>query len=654
MKDLTVEETVSPVLEPASLTELLATPSAEADDEIHPYHQPVQLPMHLPTHLYAGMLVIWHLRPLLQKRFPLHRGTARDYVRFLAWCATDGRRQFPLLRCIDRWNEELSRPVEMPLLRGDRWQGGFSVAMFYYGVARSRYTFGAILGDVGWRHRVARSYWRGERHKRFEPPPAPWQRRFLQEKFATASNFVDALRLPGDGKATTEELLKIFGAEDLWHPDPGATLPLGETHAVPLPSSLRFSPLRIPLLFLRHLIPWMDPLLKRPSEFQLSSVLRHIHFPPRKKTQPAYPFGVNLYGYAKGEIGIGEDVRWIAAALEANDIPFGIVNVQPGRNVSQQDHSVLHWLIDKPVYAINIYCVTGIEHGRLACESEPDFFYGRYHIGMWPWELPQWPASCHYSYGLVDEIWGISSHTAQAYRSSCPHPVITMGLPVVLPEAGTETRQDFGLPPKAFLFYFSYDINSKTVRKNPEGLIKAFQMAFPNRQDDSVGLVLKVSHADTPCAEYARLRTITAADSRIHWIDTTLRRPQVIALYRSCDCFVSLHRAEGFGRCIAEALLLGKQVITTGFSGNMDFCHEPRVALVRHRMRVVHPREYFWADGQVWADPDLDHAAELMREIRAEPRAVGNPLLQFSPGIVGALYADRLRTIWRNGADTTN
>lgn len=141
------------------------------------------------------------------------------------------------------------------------------------------------------------------------------------------------------------------------------------------------------------------------------------------------------------------------------------------------------------------------------------------------------------------------------------------------------------------------------------------------------------------------VKRMTASDPRIHIIEESMRRPRVMALYKACECFVSLHRAEGFGRGIAEAILLGNQVITTGFSGNMDFCTEPRVALVRHKLRALDRGEYYWGDGQVWAEPDIVHAAELMRDIKERPRDVSDPMHDFSPEAVGRIYAKRLEEI---------
>jgi glycosyltransferase involved in cell wall biosynthesis len=222
-----------------------------------------------------------------------------------------------------------------------------------------------------------------------------------------------------------------------------------------------------------------------------------------------------------------------------------------------------------------------------------------------------------------------------------------MTLPVSLGEVGSQGRKDFGLPERAYLYCFAFDINSSAVRKNPEGLIAAFQRAFPRKTGEDVGLVLKISHPETGCALWDRIRKAAAKDRRIHLVEKTMRRTELLALFNACDCFVSLHRAEGFGRCLAEALLLGKQVVATGFSGNRDFCQEPRVALVRHRMVPLKPGDYMWGEGQEWADPDLDHAAALLRSVRENPRPTGEEDFPFLPVNAGNRFAARLMELWK-------
>jgi hypothetical protein len=640
-------------------------PISELSDQ-HAYLRRVTLPFVLPTGVYGAMLVIWHLRANLQMRFPLHRGQARDYVRYLAWCATEGRREYEILRTIPEWDWELAQPMILPKIDGDSWQDAIPVSMFFYGVAHCHYTFGGMLKSARVRRGVAMAYWRGERFRRHAPPVAPWLRAQLSERFGSVQSLVQSIRLPKhDRKKSDLQLYKRFHLADLgeWNKvgfqvdqSLGRDVTIEPAY---LPKGLSRGALRVP----RPLLPGLTLLESAnvlPSEFQLASVTRLVSTARRGITRPELPFGVNLYGYAKGELGIGEDVRLAAAALRTQGIPFSIINVEPGKEISQEDHSVHEWISKKPTYAINLLCITGVEQARLTCERGTAMFGDRYNIGLSPWELPHWPASCLHTYGAVDEIWGISNYTAKAFHSS-PLPVRAMTLPVQVGEVESIGRREFGLPENPFLFVFSFDIHSSLARKNPDGVIRAFQKAFPKDGPDKVGLVMKVNVAPARIQKMNLLervdfylnkqhswngvKRLAAGDSRIHFIEESMRRPRVMALYKACDCYVSLHRAEGFGRGIAEAILLGKQVLTTGFSGNMDFCHEPRVALVRHGIRAIERGEYFWGDGQTWAEPDLDHAAELMREIRESPRDVSDPGHDFSPEAVGRMYAQRLEEI---------
>jgi hypothetical protein len=411
-----------------------------------------------------------------------------------------------------------------------------------------------------------------------------------------------------------------------------------------LPSGLSQFYIRLPIWGWRKLAWIKDRYKYRPNQFQLASITNRIPIGQRKSFFSPFPFGVNLFGYAQGEIGIGEDVRLLALALKSQNIPFVIVNIKPGADVSQKDNSVDHWISKNACYAINIFCITGIEQVRYACEKGLAIFEARYNIGFWPWELPQWPASCTHAFGMVDEIWGISRYTANAYRRA-QRPVYVMSLPVTIDNISTMSREAFRLPEEDYLFVFSFDFNSTLVRKNPIAVINAFHKAFPLGGSEKVGLVLKASHVNAMNKEWKKIQRLIHRDSRIHLIDTTLRRPEVLALYKCCDCYVSLHRAEGFGRGLAEALMLDLQLIATGFSGNIDFCTKERVGLVRYQRKEVGRMEYFHADGQNWADPDIDHVAELMQNIRSNPRPLEPRTFEFSPATLGVRYAKRLDEI---------
>lgn len=617
--------------------------------ERHALLSPVPLPFVLPTPIYGAMLAIWHLRPMLQRRFPLHLGKRRDYIRFLAWCVADGRSQYAILRALPSWDEELTKPISLPTVDGDRWIGVFSVSMYLYGVARYRYTFGAMLHSATARHRIARAYMRGERDLRRHPDLPMWQKRKLKDNFSDIDGMLDLLRIKlKDAAKSNQQLTEEFGLDGIFQEvemaknTPEQSCVLCESDTVSLAIRSRF-PFRLPIRLIRGISWSLEQFRKMPNEFEQSSVTNRIRFGGYKEPEVTYPFGVNLFGYAKGELGIGEDVRLMALALKSQGIPFCIINVKPGDNVSQLDSSVDQWIVDRPKYGINIFCTTGIEHVRFACEYGLDTFQERYTIGLWPWELPNWPASCSHAYCTVDEIWGISHYTAAAYRDA-PIPVYPMTLPVTIDTIADEGRGHFGLPENDFLFIFSFDFNSTLTRKNPLSVVRAFQQAFPLGGEEQVGLVLKASHVSSTNKHWSSLKKLMKSDPRIYFVGDTLRRPSLLALYKACDCYVSLHRAEGFGRSLAEALLLDMQLITTDYSGNLDFCHADRVALVRHKIRELQAGDYFHADGQYWAEPDVEHAAELMRQVWQEPLE-SDQSVDFSPEIVGQRYAQRLYQI---------
>jgi hypothetical protein len=487
-------------------------------------------------------------------------------------------------------------------------------------------------------------FWRGARHRNHAPPLPEWQRRSILAKFGSSGTLARAVVMRQDRTLSDNELVDRYRLGDI---EIGAQCARGdEPMAIALDESLQRSPVPLPQLLMRLLEPLIQLTRGGPTHGESVEMMSQIDVVQQQPAVAEGTFGVNLIGFARGELGIGEDIRQVALALEGEGIPVCIVDFAPGKNISQADNGAERLMSTQPLYGINLFCLTGIETTRYVCERGLSTLEGRYNIGLWPWELPDWPENCRHAYACVDEIWGISKYTANAHRFAAPRPVIPMGLPVELGPVGTQTRKDFGLPEDAYLYCVAFDINSSATRKNPEGLITAFQKAFPTGSGEKVGLVLKVSHPETGCDLWKRIRRAAKRDQRIRLVERTMRRPELLALFNACDCFVSLHRAEGFGRCLAEALLLGKQVVTTSFSGNTDFCREPRVALARHRLIPLKPGDYMWGEGQAWAEPDLDHAAELMRSVRTDPRETNEKGFDFLPDRVGARYANRLREIW--------
>jgi len=380
------------------------------------------------------------------------------------------------------------------------------------------------------------------------------------------------------------------------------------------------------------------------------------HADPHGRWQQPHPFGVNLIGYAFGELGIGEDVRMAARALLANRVPFTMVNFKPGDDIPQNDRSMAKFVSQQSRYAINLFCMTAQENARHFLTQGQGHYAGRYNIGYWPWELSVWPRDWALSFDLVDEVWVSSWHTYQALADICPKPLFRMPMAVETPDitwfaTKAQARSHFKLPQTATLFCFSFDFNSSIHRKNPQACVDAFLEAFPRHAfgREDVGLVIKVHTPKQPNTAWKNLKQLIRRDDRIHVIETTLSKPDLLALYQACDCFVSLHRAEGFGRGIAEAFTLGLHVITTGYSGNVDFCQAPHADLVDYTLIPVGETEYPYAVGQVWAEPDVHHAAHLMRAFanqgQRSPRAAKSISTQwpgFSGKVVGKRYLERL------------
>ena len=243
-------------------------------------------------------------------------------------------------------------------------------------------------------------------------------------------------------------------------------------------------------------------------------------------------------------------------------------------------------------------------------------FRSRYAIGMWPWELPEWPQFWQHAYGFVDEIWAASRFTYDAYCRSAPIPVRHMPMAVTVDATEGAIRSDFGLMGERFLFAFAFDGLSTFARKNPEACINAFQRAFPER-NDPVGMVIKGLRVDGSPA-WDRLSAQIGDDPRITIITESLSRGKLLDLYRAIDCFVSLHRSEGFGRNIAEAMLLEKPVIVTAHSGNMDFTGPDTAALVPVRLVQLGKGDYPFGAGQMWAEADVKAAAGFMQRMRTD------------------------------------
>jgi len=274
-----------------------------------------------------------------------------------------------------------------------------------------------------------------------------------------------------------------------------------------------------------------------------------------------------------------------------------------------------------------------------------------YRIAYWYWEFDSIPSSWSVHAQEVDEVWAATEFIARGLREQLAVPVRTLFPGVTLAPFQARQRAHFKLDEHRFTFLFTFHMLSVMERKNPMGLIRAFKMAFD--ASEPVTLVLKTSFGDRHPEQFRELCEAAADMPSITIIDQVLSSDEVLSLMHVCDAYVSLHRSEGLGLTMAEAMLMGKPVIATGFSGNMDFMNDENSLLVSYeRVKVGRPIPPYDADLE-WAEPSVDHAAKLMRRLYEEPewaREVGargklSAEKNLSLGAAGRRISDRLNEI---------
>lgn len=364
--------------------------------------------------------------------------------------------------------------------------------------------------------------------------------------------------------------------------------------------------------------------------------------------------GVNVVGFGRGELGIGEDVRMAVRALcttESIDVCVPRLPLRIGAR--QMDGSLRGFETGLPVYACNLIYLPHYETVRLLATSRDAILGGRYNIGCWQWELPRFPRGLELTLGLVDEVWAASTFIAEATQAVTDKPVMVMPMAVALPaRRRVFDRSYFGLPQAGFGFLVMLDGNSSVERKNPLAAIRAFREAFSASQRD-VFLVVKAMNVGPGMPQWRQVADACGGDDRIHVLSGVLTREEVIGLHEVCDAFVSLHRAEGFGRNIAESMLLGKPVVVSDYSGSRDFATSETAFLVDGRTVPVDRRSYAFADGQEWWDADIGSAVQALREChddvdaRLRKAQAGNCLVKqrHAPEAVGRVMLARLQAV---------
>ena len=341
----------------------------------------------------------------------------------------------------------------------------------------------------------------------------------------------------------------------------------------------------------------------------------HFDIAPPAELKP----GVALVGYPRAETGLGEALRLLATAAERAQIPFAAFDIGQRIQSRQNDSRMLGHVSVSLDRKVNLFVLSSLYAAHSVRLLGQRALAGRRNILYPLWELPEWPEAWAPQLAIFDQIWAPSRFIAEALGPKFRGPVAIVPPPMVLPAIPARQRADFGLPADRFLFYFFFDYSSFAARKNPQAVVAAFRHCADLMKPNRVGLVLKSMGDGYSQADRRYLAKLIAGVDDIFPIDGVLDRGDMLALQSVCDCFVSLHRSEGFGLGIAEAMALGKPVIATNFGGAADLLAADRACPIGYRLIPVAPGQYPGGKGQFWADPDIEEAAAAMRLIVEEP-----------------------------------
>ncbi|HEX6985892.1 MAG TPA: glycosyltransferase family 4 protein, partial [Planctomycetaceae bacterium] len=295
---------------------------------------------------------------------------------------------------------------------------------------------------------------------------------------------------------------------------------------------------------------------------------------PALRPLPPKP-GINVVGYLSSERGVGEAARQLVSALRAGDVPVATID---SPTVPEEIGEALDRLPEEEFpYDLNLICVNADMLPIVATALGHRFFEARHSTGLWFWEVSHFPEQWRPSFDYVDEVWAASEHVSEALRAISSTPVHTIRMPVVPEPPGEATRAELGMP-EGFCFLFVFDYRSVFRRKNPLGLVEAFCRAFEPGSGPS--LVIKSICGEEFPAEREALMAAVAERPEIHLIEDNVTTAMKNAMIAACDCYISLHRSEGLGLTMAEAMYFERPVIATAYSGNLDFMTEENAYLV--------------------------------------------------------------------------
>ena len=362
--------------------------------------------------------------------------------------------------------------------------------------------------------------------------------------------------------------------------------------------------------------------------------------PPKPYSPGTYPPGVNLYGFFKAENGLAQGVKMYACALQKAGIPHVLLNTDFLDWLPQNDTTFDDQLKKHNEYAINVVHINPDQWQEAVGMFPRKQFDGHYNIGVFLWELETIPDHWLPILEYVNEVWTPSEFVAKAIRKETKKPVTVIPYGISTPYDEKVTRTSFGIEEEDFTVLMMYDSNSYASRKNPGAALRAFREAF-GEHPEHIKLIIKINHPKEEDISFVRENT-GDMDSVI-MITERMDKQRLNSLIRLCDVYISLHRSEGFGLVMAEAMNLGVPVVATNWSSNVEFMSDQVACMVDYTLIPVEEAYQFDNGAQRWADPDIHQAAEYLKQLK------DNPIWRKKIGLAGQSWIQDRLSVERSG-----
>jgi len=362
--------------------------------------------------------------------------------------------------------------------------------------------------------------------------------------------------------------------------------------------------------------------------------------------------GVNVFGFIGGEFGLGEAVRLIIKALNKAEIPVSLINYDIKTNHRHQDDTFKNYSSDAN-YPINLVLLGPSEGKRILAHYPEHFFKNKYNVFYLNWESEHIPQEYVNNLNFYDEIWVPAQYCKDIVSKYCQMPVNIIPYPIEIDvdDHKDEEAESF-YNKNSFNFFFMFDYNSTLERKNTLNLINAFEKAF-GKNDPKVSLTIKTSKSSKFVQERELLESHVKEFQNVKIIEKIYDKQTLYKIIKGCDSYISLHRSEGFGLTMAEAMYFGKPVIATNYSGNLEFMNHDNSFLVDFKKTKLNSLINNYDADTIWSEPNIDHAAELMKLVKENSDIVKNKaingqitiLTDFSVKKIGDIINNRVKEI---------